>query len=169
MCDPHADLKSPLGDRVVINQDTIKRSIPLTAKEAEEEKWTVGSCMDSMGLHHFYDLQTAPEMSYKEENLMPLVAMYNPPDETGVLNAFFFATPVAQPGSSYKYLLNGNADWESPALNENNMCQNWCDDNCHWETPSWATMHIYLDSAWSDLKCPGGKGFLGRTCPMSEK
>lgn len=33
------------GDRVVINQDTIKHSIPLTAGEAQAADWTQGSCM----------------------------------------------------------------------------------------------------------------------------
>jgi len=36
---------SLLGDRVVINQDTIAQSIPLTAKDAQERLWTPGSCM----------------------------------------------------------------------------------------------------------------------------
>ena len=34
-----------LGDRVVINQDTIAYSMPLTAKDAGEKKWDAGSCM----------------------------------------------------------------------------------------------------------------------------
>ena len=33
------------GDRVVINQDTIKHSVPLTAGEAQDGDWTQGSCM----------------------------------------------------------------------------------------------------------------------------
>ncbi len=33
------------GDRVVINQNTLKQSIPLTAGEAQAKKWTQGSCM----------------------------------------------------------------------------------------------------------------------------
>jgi hypothetical protein len=38
-----------IGDRVVINQDTIKYSIPLTVEEAVKNSWTSGSCMSSMG------------------------------------------------------------------------------------------------------------------------
>lgn len=34
-----------VGDRVVINQDTIKQSIPLTAAQAVSENWSQGSCM----------------------------------------------------------------------------------------------------------------------------
>jgi len=154
------------GDRVVINQDTIKQSVPLTAKQAREEKWTQGSCMASMGQHHFYDLKSAPQQSYEPDQLLPLVPMYYPADSTGTLNAFFFTTPVAQPGSSSWYLLTGGADWESPDLNSEMMCMNFCDDdNCEYDN-TWATMHIYLDSVWDGLVCPGGSGPVGRSCTL---
>ncbi len=154
------------GDRVVINQDTIKQSIPLTAQQARDELWTAGSCMASMGQHHFYDLKAAPAQSYARDQLLPLVPMYYPADSTGTLNAFFFTTPVAQPGSSNWYLLTGAADWESPDLNSKMMCMNYCDDeNCEFDN-HWATMHIYLDSVWESLTCPGGSGVIGRSCDL---
>jgi len=165
MCDgsTSADLT---GDRVVINQDTLKQSIPLSAKQAQSEKWTAGSCMASMGWHHFYDVSSAPEISYELDQLLPVVPMYNPPDETGKLNAFFFASPVSQPGSSLKYAMHGAADWEVPALPSSLMCQNFCDDdNCKFDS-SYATMHIYLSSEWEDLKCPSGSGPVGRSCDL---
>lgn len=166
MCSSTSRSEELIGDRVVINQDTIKQSIPLTVKDAVAEQWSAGSCMSSMGWHHFYDLKTAPKQSFKEDQILPLVAMYNPPDSTGVLNAFFFTSPVSQPGSGTRYLLNGAADWESPALVEKNMCQNWCDESCKFETSSWATMHIYLSSAWKTLTCPNGSGPVGRSCEL---
>ncbi len=119
-----------------------------------------------MGWHHFYDLKTAPKQSFQEDQILPIVPMYNPPDATGVLNAFFFTSPVAQPGSGAAYLLTGAADWESPALVESNMCQNWCDESCAFETPSWATMHVYLSSQWKTLTCPNGSGPVGRSCKL---
>lgn len=79
------------------------------------------------------------------------------------LNAFFFTTPVAQPGSGPKYLLTGAADWESPDLGPRGMCLNWCDDACTWETPEWSTMHIYLSSDWQTLTCPNADA-IGRSC-----
>lgn len=166
MCSGVSRSEELLGDRVVINQDTIKQAIPLTVKDAVAQKWTPGSCMSSMGWHHFYDLKSAPEQSFKEDQILPIVPMYNPPDSTGVLNAFFFTSPVAQPGSSNWYLLTGAADWESPALVEKAMCLNWCDESCKFETSSWATMHIYLSSAWKTLTCPHGSGPVGRSCEL---
>lgn len=80
------------------------------------------------------------------------------------LNAFFFTVPVAQHGSGLQYLTTGAADWESPALTESGMCLNWCDETCSFETPQWATMHIYLSSNWDDLKCPNGEGSFDRSC-----
>jgi hypothetical protein len=44
MCSSSAS-KDLNGDRVVINQDTIKHSIPLTAGAAQGADWTQGSCM----------------------------------------------------------------------------------------------------------------------------
>jgi len=165
MCSTSAPTDELVGDRVVINQDTLKRSIPLTSKQAVAESWTVGSCMASMGWHHFYDLKTAPKQSFQEDQILPIVPMYNP-DETGVLNAFFFTSPVSQPGSGAQYLLNGAADWESPALVEKAMCLNWCDESCSFTTSSWATMHIYLSSQWKTLTCPNGSGPIGRSCDL---
>lgn len=166
MCSTATTADELVGDRVVINQDTIKRSIPLTVKQAVAESWTAGSCMASMGWHHFYDLKTAPKQSFQEDQILPIVPMYNPPDETGVLNAFFFTSPVSQPGSGAQYLLNGAADWESPALVEKAMCLNWCDESCEFKTSSWATMHIYLSSQWKTLTCPNGSGPVGRSCDL---
>ena len=45
MCSSSTTLDELVGDRVVINQDTIKRSIPLTVKDAVAQSWTSGSCM----------------------------------------------------------------------------------------------------------------------------
>jgi len=159
---------SKIGDQAVINQDTIKVAIPITALQARAANYTRGSCMKSMGQHHFYDLSVAPKQSWDESNLLPVVPMYNPPDSTGVLNAFFIATPVAQPGSND--LLFGAHDWEAPSLSPSNMCQNWCDGSCTWKTPAWSTGHIYLNSAHSTLTCPGASSLdllIGRTCPTN--
>eukprot|EP01031_Cornospumella_fuschlensis_P030228 gene30228-36531_t len=151
-----------VGDRAVVNQDGVALALPLSEDQAVANKYDYGSCMKDMGHHYFLDLKTAPQTSWVEENLMPVVPMFNP--STKKLHAFFFATPVKQKGSND--LLFAKHDWEAPALSPSNMCQNWCDDSCTWKTSAWSTMHIYLSSAWKGLKCPGGEGMFDRSCTV---
>lgn len=155
-----------LGDRIVINQGTLDYSYPLVAGDARSNSWTEGSCINKMGQHHFYDFNSAPEMSWDSSALLPVIAMYDPPfDPSGKLNAFFFTTPVAQPGSSVWNIASGKEDWESPALTPTLMCENWCDDECTWKS-SWATMHLFLHKDYADVKCPGVSKFdpVGVSC-----
>ena len=56
MCTDEKLLSGSVGDRLIINQDTIKHNIPLLAGTAQEDKWSQGSCMAKMGQHHFYAL-----------------------------------------------------------------------------------------------------------------
>ena len=153
----------PLGDRLVINQGTLDFSIPLVAGDARAASWTEGSCINSMGQHHSFDLNSAPDTSWDSSALVPVVAMYNPPfDPAGTLNAFFFTTPVAQPGSSLWNIASGKADWEVPALTPSLMCKNWCDEDCTWKS-SWSTMHLFTQKDYEGLVCPGAD-ILGVSC-----
>ena len=155
-----------LGDRLIINQGSLDYSVPVIAGEAHKASWTEGSCFNQMGQHHFYDFNSAPEMSWDSSALLPIVPMYDPPfDDAGTLNAFFFTTPVAQPGSSLWNIASGKADWESPALTPSLMCKNWCDDECTWES-SWATMHLFTRKDYLELECPGVSKFdpIGISC-----
>jgi len=164
MCNSSFTSDMVLGDRLVINQGSLNYSLPLTAAEAYCGDWTYGSCMTTMGEHWFYDVSTAPQQSWQAENLLPVVTMYYPPNMNGTISTIFFTTPVKQPGSDY--LLYNPGDWESPALTPRLMCENYCDDNCEWPGVShWSTMHVYLNSQWSYITCPNGKGVVGRECP----
>lgn len=155
-----------IGDRIIINQGSINQSIPLTASDAYCNDWTFGSCMKTMGQHWFYDVSDAPTLSWQSENLLPVVAMYYPPTINGTINAIFFATPVAQPGSDY--LLYKPGDWETPSLTPSQMCENFCNEDCEWPgVHKWSTMHIYLNSQWSYISCEGGSGFLSILCPAA--
>ena len=53
-----------IGDRVVINPATIALAMPLLEKEALAANFTQGSCIGQMGTHFFYDLASAPQMSW---------------------------------------------------------------------------------------------------------
>lgn len=67
--------QTSLGDRLVINADTIAYPIPATESEAVSTKWHKGSCFYGMGYHYFYDLETAPNMSWKAGNVVPSMCL----------------------------------------------------------------------------------------------
>mmetsp|Transcript_80147 Transcript_80147/g.120460 ORF Transcript_80147/g.120460 Transcript_80147/m.120460 type:complete len:265 (+) Transcript_80147:142-936(+) len=166
MCS-HTTVDEVIGDRLVINQNTLSYSLPLTAAEAFCNNWTYGSCMTTMGQHWFYDVSGAPDLTWNSANLLPVVTMYYPPNINGTINAFFFTTPVAQPGSDY--LLHKPGDWETPDLSPSQMCENFCNSTCTWPgVDDWSTMHIYLNSQWSYITCDGGHGLLSIYCPTND-
>jgi len=134
----------PLGDSLIINAGKIAWPIPITINDAMEKNWSNGSCFFSMGYHWFYDLKTAPVMSWEAANLLPIVPMYN----NGEINAFFFTTTEVQQG-----LFSSNW-WDGIPLINFLMCKNWCDSECTFEdTFTWSTMHIYLKD-YTQATCP---------------
>jgi len=138
----------PLGDRLIVNADTIAHYLPTTEKEAVQGQWTKGSCFDGMGTHYFYDLATAPRQSWVAGNLLPIVPMYY----NGVINAFFFASTVVQ----QTLFPPETNDWEPVYLPNSAMCKNWCSSSCTFSgTKSWSTLHMYLRDR-TNVKCGGG-------------
>jgi len=124
-----------LGDRLVINPTGIARALPVTEKDASNQKWHKGSCFQGMGHHWFYDLATAPRLSWESSNLLPVVTMY----DQGLINAIFFASSTVQQG-----LLDAHW-WEPIPLPNVLMCKNTCDDDCTFSgTLAWSTFHIYF-------------------------
>ena len=147
-----------IGDRLVINQmkGGIAKSVPMTAAEAKANNFQAGSCMGKMGQHWFYDLQSAPKMSWKAENLLPIVPMYHlMGPNTGKLNAFFFTSPVCQNKQS--------GDWDIVpvicGLTADFMCANWCNSKCKWDTSWWATEHIFFNANPDSVKCASTVSF----------
>src|SRR5690349_8967024 len=51
--------------------------------------------LKGMGTHWSYDLVASPGISWKSQNLFPLVTMYNE-QAKGILSAFFITTPKLQ-------------------------------------------------------------------------
>merc|ERR1711967_212545 len=117
-----------VGDRLVINQHTIAKSVPVTSDQALEAKFMPGSCMKSMGQHWFYDLLDAPGNSWISGNLLPLTTMYHP--DSGDLNAFFFSSPLAQgpdnQGSTQPFSWDHVPAFLGGALPPFAMCENFC-------------------------------------------
>lgn len=57
MCSKTSRSEELIGDRVVINQDTIKHNIPLTASSAMQDNWTCGSCIEVFFCHSLFNSQ----------------------------------------------------------------------------------------------------------------
>jgi len=124
-----------IGDRLVINANTIAYPLPTTEQSAISGKWHKGSCFYGMGHHYFYDLASAPNMSWKSANLLPVVTMF----DKGVINAVFFASSTIQQG------LFGAHWWEPIPLFNALMCKNTCDADCTFQgTSAWSTFHLYF-------------------------
>merc|ERR1719282_1278399 len=117
-----------LGDRLIVNQGELNHAIPTTVADADAQKWTVGSCVKTMGQHWEYDVSTAPQMSWEADHLLPVVPMYWPPTGNGTINAFFFTAPTSQPGNNQ--ILHNPGDWDMPALTPGFMCLNFCAPGC---------------------------------------
>jgi len=122
-----------LGSMLLINQNGINKSVPLTSDDAAAQSYTQGACLSNMGTHWEYDLESAPVMSWNVSNLQPLVAMYN---GDGMLSAFFITTVNLQVPEPF-------GDWEGPLVGPL-MCLNWCDSDCSWGFNLFNTMHFYV-------------------------
>jgi len=125
-----------LGDRLILNADTIAMNLPVTDMEATSQKWTKGSCIQGMGTHWAYDVTSAPSMSWEDSNLLPVVTMYY----RGQISAMFFNVPFRQ----QSILPPDNNMWDVVPIPSFLMCKNWCDSSCDWNTVFWATMHIFF-------------------------
>jgi len=136
-----------VGDRVVVSPKGAKRVIPWEESGAKAEGYHRGSCFDGMGWHYFLDLETAPTMSWRSANLMPIVPMYN---LDGQFHAFFFASSKKQQG-----LINPRG-WEPIFLITPLMCKNTCDKDCVFKGAyGFSTMHIYFnDYTAQNVQCP---------------
>jgi len=139
---------NPLGDRLIVNAGSIipNLSIPTTTAEAEYLNWFKGSCFAGMGYHYFYDLSTAPKMSWNSAYLFPIVPMYN----NGTINAIFFASTSVQQDIFSSHW------WEPIPLVNLLMCKNTCDSNCTFAgTSFWSTFHVYFRD-YTQVTCAGG-------------
>jgi len=142
-----------IGDTLIVNPGAMEGESPSDAefKElslnqtgAEATGWHRGSCFDGMGTHSFFDTSVASDvMSWKAENLFPVVAMYH----EGAINAIFFASWVVQ-----QDMWSAN-EWEPVPLWDWAMCKNTCDQDCTFEgTHAWSTLHVYFRDH-NDVKC----------------
>jgi hypothetical protein len=150
VCDASYSDDNLIGDRVLINANSLGRSIPLTQSDAISQNYETGACFASMGTHSFYDVAGVDgAMTWESMNLMPVVPMYDRNNNFN-LNAIFFTTPWIQ-----QSMFNAN-QWEPVFLVDYLMCQNWCDDSCGWDdTHAWSTMHFYFSDP-TTITCENG-------------
>lgn len=121
VCDPSTSYNEPVGDRVVVNPDSISLEIPLTRSGALAKGFFTGGCIGGMGVHHSLDLNSYGKPTWNHSSLMPFTPMY---DETsGNLNAVLLQTSSLQEGVPFV------GDWEGPFVNSL-LCQNYCDSRC---------------------------------------
>ena len=137
-----SSFSEPLGTQLVLNQGALNFNIPTTQANAEAELWTEGACMDQMGYHYSYDIESAPEQSWEAANLAPITPMY----WEGKLIAFFFSSADAQ-----RYV--GSSPWEV-TLPNSFICYNWCEEDCTFSDNTWwSTMHFLLND-YNAVQCP---------------
>eukprot|EP01013_Petalomonas_cantuscygni_P019060 TRINITY_DN366_c0_g1_i1.p1 TRINITY_DN366_c0_g1~~TRINITY_DN366_c0_g1_i1.p1 ORF type:complete len:291 (+),score=23.32 TRINITY_DN366_c0_g1_i1:90-962(+) len=144
---PPASGSFSLGDRVVLNPQSIAMEIPLTDTAAAAAGYFKGSCFNTMGTHWFRDLAAAPgTMSWNATTVLPITPMYH----NGAINAVLVNTWNVQQG------LSGAHGWDPIPLLNTLMCKNLCSSDCHWDgTTIWSTMHLYFRD-YTDVKCGGG-------------
>lgn len=153
VCSANFTSSDLIGDRVLVNADSLSFVIPMNQTSAVAENFETGSCFESMGTHSFLDVVGKNgTMTWKSSNLMPVVPMYDRNQQFN-LNAIFFTTPFQRQVSIP--FLKGN-EWEPVTLVNTLMCKNFCDENCGWDdTHLWATAHFYFSDP-SQVTCLGG-------------
>jgi len=132
--------KELIGTQFVINQDSLKLSVPLTDKDAATAHWTVGNCLPGMGTHWAYDLVTAPTLSWKAEQTVPLLPMYF----NGTISAFLVDTATFQD-------IEPIGVWEGPFISSL-FCKNLC-KGCEWSSGLTSTLHFHFRDH-NPLNCP---------------
>ncbi len=89
-----------LGDTLVVKGEEKQLTIPLTEKEADEERfWSRGECFRTMGNHYWANVYGSPlATDIDKDEFFPMFLLYN----NGKLNGFGWAL---------------NADLPSPRMN----------------------------------------------------
>lgn len=134
-----SQLTELLGDRLIVQPQGINQELPLLESEADDNQWTRGSCIDQMGVHYSYDLDTAPVMSFDEGSFLPIVPMY----WDGKIYAFFLTSSDWQSKGWWEMKLTGGL-----------MNFNFCPKD-GWSS-GFSTMHFFLRN-YDDVSCGCGR------------
>ncbi len=164
LCDTDTPVTPGNSVYMMISPGMANKIVPPTEDSPELiSDWKEGSCLQSMGFHWATDIETGPDLTYKAENLVPIVPMYSSVD--GTINGIFFTAtsrkqnwpegcpkmpflPCAAPGLNM---------WDgSPGLTQVNaprffMCSNFCGD-CQFtgaEDGMFTTMHWFFKNTFA--------------------
>jgi len=137
VCDPTVTFNEVVGDRLVINPDTVAFPIPIAEGDAVLAGWSQGGCIGGMGTHYSYDLLTTPVLSFNATTMVPVTPMYF----NGSVSAFLISSPQEQE------IIPLIGAWEGP-FPLTLWCYNWCSSQCspNFDTYSgwWSSMHFLL-------------------------
>lgn len=167
LCDSDSAFVQPEFEYLTIAPDMADTKIPLKSdSKLLTDTWKEGSCMVTMGYHWGSDVVGGKELTWKAENLVPIVPMYSSTDN--MLNAIFFqATDTKQTWPSQ--CVPGSMDcpapytnmWDMiPGLSEANnpgffACGNFCGGCELTGSPDgmYTTMHWYFRPVLQTEKC----------------
>ena len=155
----------------IIRQDMANEEIPMKDSSAHlTDNWKEGSCIPTMGYHWMKDISGGKNLTYKAENTVPLVPMY---DSYGNFVAIFFlATDKKQNWDdtctfTTEECIQALNFWDiGPGLTEANdgqfrICDNAC-GKCNF-TGSGSTPGMYTTMHWYF------KDYKTTTCVSSDK
>lgn len=170
LCDSDSAFVQPEFEYLTIAPDMAATKIPLkNDSELLTDNWKEGACMVGMGHHWARDVVSGKDISWKSENLLPVVPMYSSTD--GMLNAVFFqatgnkqtwpsscsVTPDMSQPCAAPYLNM----WDiNPGMTEANkpgffVCSNFCGGCKFTGSPDgmYTTMHWFFRPVLATEKC----------------
>jgi len=129
LCDKENSVPPGNAPYVRIAPGMANMDLPVVEDSNLVSNWREGSCLHMMGYHWSSDIEGGKDITYKAENLVPIVPMYSSKDKT--LNGIFFVATSTKQITPF----NPKADinmWDmSPSLTQVNkpifyMCSNFC-------------------------------------------
>jgi len=179
LCDKKVTVAPGNAPYVRVAPGMANMDVPLVEDSKElVSNYKKGSCIQKMGNHWATDTEGGKDLTYKAENLVPIIPMYSTTDKT--LNGIFFtATNRKQTGMMMSTA--GNM-WDfNPGLTQENkfpffMCSNFCDKKCNFtgtEDGWFSTMHwLFKDTGHPKSKdyetCQGKSLKLNPVCVNGE-
>eukprot|EP01089_Gocevia_fonbrunei_P011713 TRINITY_DN2552_c0_g1_i4.p1 TRINITY_DN2552_c0_g1~~TRINITY_DN2552_c0_g1_i4.p1 ORF type:complete len:290 (+),score=40.08 TRINITY_DN2552_c0_g1_i4:40-870(+) len=133
-----------LGTYISINNVFV---LPEDSNAATKQGWIEGNCIGEMGIHYSYDLESPGNMTWKTENLLPILPMYGVEDK--LIKAILIATPTWQ--DTYPF-----GQFEGP-FTSSLFCFNWCaNTGCTFQSDIWSTFH-WLFTDYTKVTCTGAR------------